>query len=134
MSKMPRPIPIEMWGKDHWSTFAYIETRCVDHRGIPELSKMRCDNDVHPHLRDNRIPSIMADKKYPTRLKHGQTVEDHDDWSCAEDMEDYGLLVNDGTGVHPIFIMTERGKELAGQLRSHKMDGGNFASFEPKGI
>jgi len=135
MSKTPRPIPIEMWGKDHWSTFAYIETRCVDHKGIPELCRMRCDSKIHPMLQDSRIAMAnFGDKKYPTILKHGMTEESHDDWSCAEEMEHFGLLENVGTGIHPIFVLTEKGKNVAAQLRSHKMDGKNFASFEPKGI
>lgn len=134
MSKIPRPIPIEMWGKDHWSTFAYIETRCVDYRGIPELCRMRCDQDIHPALRDGRMPAVLAKKKYPTRLKHGGTVDDHDDWSCTEDMEAFDLLEQRGTGIHQIFVLTEKGKDIAAQLRAHKMDGGSFVSFNPKGI
>jgi hypothetical protein len=34
--EVPRdPVPIELWGKDHWTTLAYIETRCVDYDGVP---------------------------------------------------------------------------------------------------
>lgn len=24
------PVAPDRWGEDHWSTFAYVETRCVD--------------------------------------------------------------------------------------------------------
>lgn len=27
-------IPIEKFGKDHWSTFAYVETLAVENNGI----------------------------------------------------------------------------------------------------
>lgn len=53
--EVPRPVPVEMWGKDHWSTFGYIETRCVDHDGVPDREHMRCDTDLHPGLAGTQI-------------------------------------------------------------------------------
>ena len=37
-------ITVDEFGKDHWSLFAYIETRCVDHKGVLDLAHMRTKN------------------------------------------------------------------------------------------
>ena len=129
MTQVTEHIPMQRWGKDHWSTFAYIECRCVDHKGVPGRNQMRCDADVHPGL-TNRANNTFPDSKHPTRLKDGE-VEGHDDWSCADDMEREGLLEWKGTGINPVFVLTKKGKEMAAKLRQHKADGGNFAAFSP---
>ena len=132
--EVPQPVPVSMWAKDHWSTFAYIETRCVDHKGIPAREHMRCDIELHPGLGHHRMglpPSGVTTERYPTRLRDGVLLHDHDDWSCVDDMEAAGLLKWEGTGIHPIFVLTEKGKTVAGRLRAHKSGGGNFGSFDP---
>ncbi len=121
-------VPIAQFGKDHWSTLAYIETRCVDHRGIPNRDHMRVDVDRHPQF-GNRV-SQSSDQKHPTRLKDGK-LPDHDDWDCVDDLIDHGLLEWGGTGVNPVFHLTETGQKIVGALRKHKAKGGTFANFEP---
>ena len=121
-------IPMNLWGKDHWSTFAYIECICVDNKGVPSLDRMRCDPDAHPGLTNRG--NLHNDKKYPTRLTGGQEVFDHDDWSCVEDMEREELLTWEGTGINPFFVMTKKGMEVAAKLREHKANGGNFSNFK----
>ena len=27
-------IPYTRWGKDHWNTLLYLESRCVDNKGV----------------------------------------------------------------------------------------------------
>lgn len=54
-------IPIYDWGRDHWSTFGYIEIRIVDFKGIPDNHHMRCDPKLHPLLAHDSI----AVKDYP---------------------------------------------------------------------
>ncbi len=49
----------------------------------------------------------------------------------AEDAGAAGLLKWEGTGMHPIFVLTDKGKAVAARLRAHKGAGGNFADFEP---
>lgn len=120
-------IPIEKWGSDHWSTFAYIETRCVDHDGAPDVRHMRCDRDLHPQFSHAGCDNGT---KYPTRYKGGE-LADHDDWSCMDDCELVGLVENKGTGLHRVYKLTALGKLIAGQLRSHKMNKGSFATFTP---
>lgn len=122
-------LPIEKWGKDHWSTFAYIETRCVDHKGVPNIQHMRCDGDRHPQF-DHMTRMTGESGKYPTLYKGGK-LEDHDDWDCMDDCELLGLIENKGTGLHRVYKLTALGKLVAGQLRAHKMNGGNFATFTP---
>lgn len=102
------PVPMERFGKDHWSTFAYVETRAVDHKG----------RLAHDHMRTHarRHPMLMAAKRlrhsvggsdgsrYPTRLKPalpvGQVAGEpqpvnlphHDDYDCLDDLIAAGLL------------------------------------------
>ena len=122
-------VEVEKFGKDHWSTFAYIETRCVDHKGYPDRRHMRCDMDRHPahvHLVDPK----MAAAKYPTILKGGIELPDHDDWDCLDDCEAAGLLESHGTGLHPFYKLTKEGNRIAGLLREHKASGGTFGNFQ----
>lgn len=121
-------VPIEQWGADHWSTFAYIETRCVDHGGAPDIRHMRCDSDRHPQFAHVVSP---GNKKYPTRYKGGE-LTDHDDWDCMDDCELLGLIENKGTGLHRVYKLTALGRMVAAQLRQHKMDKGTFATFAPR--
>ena len=138
--KVP-PISMEKWGKDHWSTLAYLETRAVDHKGKLDNRQMRCDPRIHRSLA-NLSPlsgEVMDGGKYPTRLRVG-TQDNHDDWSCVEDMESAGLLhhVTYKTTDKRAFgfaeatiQFTEKGSAIAGQLRAHKARGGSFATFVP---
>lgn len=121
-------VPINEWGKDHWSTFGYIETRIVDHKGVPAQGHMRCDEDLHPQF----AHSGSFGRKHPTRLKGGKLQHDHDDWSCLDDAEEAGLLENTGTGMHRVYTLTKKGQKIANQLRTHKASGGQFATFTPE--
>lgn len=119
------PVPIEKFGKDHWSTFAYIETRIVDYKGLPDRRHMRTHAKLHPML------GHLDGSAYPTRLKNGETLVEHDDWSCLDDCEEHGLLENIGTGVNRCYKLTESGKKVAAALRDHKAAQKNFADFTP---
>lgn len=137
-------VPIAKWGKDHWSTLAYIETRIVDHKGRLNVEHMRCNPRVHRAF-SNRA-NIESGGSYPTVLADGTTLERHDDWSCAEDavalglltMEDEEAVARDGhydehgefvSGRSPRFALTPRGMEVAALLRQHKAAGKSFATF-----
>ena len=123
-------IPIEQFGKDHWSTFAYMETVSVDYKCKPDRRRMRCDPNRHPGV-VNMGPGggVIDGSGYPTRLKDGVEVKDHDDWDCVDDLERFGLLKQYGTGMNPIVTLTGLGRRVAHQLRCHKADGGNFGDF-----
>jgi hypothetical protein len=133
-------ITINDFGKDHWSTFAYIETVCVDNRGVPDKERMRCNPKIHPGLCNQANVMFQDQPDYPTRLSgyflpngekdRGRLLHDHDDWSCAEDLEAAGLIEWIGSGVNPVFKMTTYGLVVAGRLRAHKASGGHFATFD----
>lgn len=127
-------IAIGRWGRDHWSVFGYIGSLLTGgvKLGVPDRDRMRCDVGIHPALIGPRLAgSPMAHSKYPTRLKGGVEVSDHDDWSCADDMEAAGLFSWEGTGINPVFRLTDAGWKVLHELNEHKGRGGQFADFEP---
>jgi hypothetical protein len=138
-------IPVEKFGKDHWSLLAYVETLCVDGKsgvGTIDGRKMRCNGNIHPMQMQNFNTSWKMN--YGTRLKGffespfksdcakaieaGEQVLDHDDWHCLDDLEAAGLVE-----ILPVangFIkMTDKGNKIAARLRKHKSKGGMFANF-----
>ena len=125
---MKTPVDIQDFGIDHWSTFAYLETRVVDHRGIPENKHMRSDPDRHPG--HGHLVSILGYRKYPTRLRIGE-LKDHDDWDCVDDMEVAALIKISGTGLFPKWKLTDLGRTIASQLRAHLAQKRKYATFEP---
>ena len=56
-------IKIKDWGKDHWSLLAYIECRCVDHKGILDKNHLRISNPAVS------MSPIDWKPEYGTRLK-----------------------------------------------------------------
>lgn len=87
-------IPVEQWGKDHWSTFAYLETLLVDAPGknaIVHPSRMRTDGGRHPLFTDRRHSAQTDRSCYPTRLRNGE-LSRHDDWDCLWDACVAGFL------------------------------------------
>jgi len=129
-------ISIKDFGKDHWSTFAYIETLCVDSPnsegvGVINGRRMRCDTDRHPLLVGGLYS--FADEKYPTRLREGKELSNHDDWDCLEDLEREGLLEIISL-INGFVKLTEKGIKIAGELRGHKARGGTFSTFVPSCI
>ena len=127
------PVPPTRWGKDHWSTFAYIGTRCVDYKGILDEQHMRTKRDKHPDLEGEaqKMFSPGGNKEYPTRLKNyfndkTNCLTDHDDWDCAEDMIAADLLVKIDEAHYQL---TEEGWRIDNILRQHKAQGNNYASF-----
>jgi hypothetical protein len=132
------------WGKDHWSTLAYIETCAVEHQAIDD-QKMRADGMAYPtHLR-----GFGSD---PKRIEI-----DHSDWDCVLDLIAAGLLRPEpGTNPHrrhPLnndpksrlalralpaaqrkidrYTLTPTGRTIVNALREYKAAGGNFATFVP---
>lgn len=128
-----RTVPMALWGKDHWATLAYVETLCVDHQGVLDPRRMRCNPRRHPHFNVN--PSFGPDRadgsyKYPTMLKGGGIEPEHDDWDCFYDLETTGLIEDVGTGIHPVARLTVAGHKMAANLRMWKASGGSFATFK----
>lgn len=66
-----KAIPVKRWAADHWSTFAYLETRAVDNGGLIDNCKMRCNPRLHRELANTGgFGELIDGSKYPTRLKN----------------------------------------------------------------
>lgn len=125
------PVPMEHWGKDHWSTLAFAECRAVDYDGKLDEVRMRTDPAVHPVIAEARAAKYgdFINRAHPTVLKGGERLDGHDDWSCVEDMEAAGLVVTGSGGT--VVWLTDTGWRIAHELRRWKATGGNFAAFQP---
>lgn len=117
-------IPVKKFGKDHWSTLAYIECRVVDQGGRLNNKHLRIDPERHPGL-----AHIRWEKDSPTYLAKGVLQKKHDDLDCIEDLAVAGFVEILGTGIQPRTDLTDYGWEVASALRKHKGNGGNFAGF-----
>lgn len=148
-------IPIEMWGRDHWSTLAYAVTQMVECSGF----QVGFDPRMRANRRHFRVmweecprPKRSAPAtsfgygplpvgKYGTRLADGSEVDGHDDWCCLQDMAKAGLFAAldeggaprpcDDVDVQPgaVLRLSPLGLEVAAALRAHKIAGGGFAAF-----
>jgi len=114
-------IPVERWDRDHLSTLLYIETRCVDYDGVVDRRHMRCNPARHPQFAHLAWEPGDAEK-YGTRLVDKSTVPGHDDWDCIDDLEEAGMLKWKGTGAHPVFVLTTKGRACAAELRRRRME------------
>ncbi len=148
-------IPISLWGKDHWSTLAYVETVMVEHQGRFQVGwdprlRQRSDRfstfwrDLPQPLRSRSdsseasgpIRGVAMTENHGTRLNDGRMLARHDDWDCIEDMVAAGLLIDEATGeserVEPgrTFTLSTFGRNMCSALRAHKASpGGRFATF-----
>ena len=129
---------IKDYGKDHWSLLAYIETRCVDYKGVLDVAHLRVRNPAIGSLR-TPFGRPMWKPEYGTRLSgyfkedgtkdKSRQISNHDDLDCADELEEAGYLTNIGTGLNPAYKMTKSGSEVASLLRQHKSDGKHYATF-----
>lgn len=141
------PVKIEDFGKDHFSLLAYLECRCVDNNGTVNGAHLRHNPAKRPAVVGSDTESISAmaagigwKPEYGTRLKGfwkadgtrdpSRQIPDHDDIDCMEDLEEAGLIKNEGSGLNPLIRMTKEGGRVAALLREHKANGGNFSEFE----
>lgn len=135
-------VPMEQWGKDHWTTLLYLETRCVDHGGVIRNENMRCDARLHRPLAHTTFGALVDGSRYKTRLQDGEQVEGrHDDWSCIEDMIAAGLVrawarTDEGKREESVFgymearvELTEQGWATAAKLRRWRAKGNGTAAF-----
>lgn len=135
-------IPVEHWGKDHWSTLAYIETIAVDTpvevRFDGRMRQKRRHFRILHEETKSRCRGVPMDPKYTTRLKGDRTTERHDDWDCVSDAICAGFLEhgeNDGE-LEPngVLKFTPLGDQVIEALRRHKKGGGVFHAFDPAEI
>lgn len=132
-------IPVEQWGKDHWSLLAYIEYRAVNHKGVLDKRHLRIKNPMVANATDSPFPAPKWKPEWGTKLRgyflpngeknQSKVLENHDDLDCIEDMEAAGLVENLGTGLHPASKLTTKGQKFAAALSKHKQEGSTFAQF-----
>jgi hypothetical protein len=129
-------VPVNLWGKDHWSTLLYFETVQV------EYGKFTIKFD--PRMRSNRrnfrilkeesdkpnLQAVVMDTGSGSRLKDGTFVKKHDDWCCIQDFIFHGLV--DGqlaTEPGAELRLTDKGFTIVHALRRHKANGGHIGTF-----
>src|SRR5277367_6377126 len=106
------------FGRDHWSTLAYIECINVDGTGCPVLERMRCNPTRHPGLAAaKRGPQAFWETSWSSHTKRGVMLTGHDDFDCVNDLEKAGLIVVHGTGINPVYRLTSDGWRTVGELR-----------------
>lgn len=135
-------VPMNLWGKDHWSTLGYVESVSETNAGFqvgadPRMKTNRRHARVlqacpRPKRSSGFLPGVVMDPAHATRLKDGTQVENHDDWACLQDFVAEGLF-QFGAEVEPkkVLRLSERGLALTAALRAHKINGGTFATFDP---
>lgn len=121
-------IPVEKWGKDHWSLLAYIETCCVDQEGHFELVRIRVNPNTHPLCAVGKLSPRKWMPSYGTILNDGTVLEEHDDINCLNDLEKAGMiyvksLVNGFAQLSPLGI------KVSALLREHKIAGKMYRDF-----
>jgi len=123
-------VSVGEFGRDHWSTLAYIETLNVDGNGKPALERMRCNPLRHPGLAASRRDRGSWETSYSSKNKKGILLTGHDDFDCVNDMEKAGLVFVRGTGIDPFYGLTPDGWRVVGLLRQHKAGGGSYSNFD----
>jgi hypothetical protein len=108
----------DIFGKDHWSLLAYLNTIDFNDIGVSEIDFKR----LRVKQRDGWKPH------YGTILKGGEIALDHDDIDCLDDLEKAGYIVIFSL-TNGYFTLTHRGFEVATSLKEYKSKGGRFADF-----
>ena len=103
-------IEMKRWGKDHWSTFAYVVA--PSNHGVIDRVHMRCNPARHPGL----AHSHSGGKQFPTRLAGGVELHDYDDYDCVDDIEAAGLIEVHGTAQYPTVKLTKKGLWYASRI------------------
>lgn len=117
------PVAPEQFGRDHWSTLAYLGHVVHKSGGEPDRNKMRC-KPGNPRMGHIMAMVATGEDKYPTKLQGGAELFDHDDYDCADDLIAAGLMRNEGTGFFPVYDLTPPGLKLWSWLvRNYKSAG-----------
>lgn len=85
------PVPIFLWGRDHWTTFAYVAHCIRDQRGYLENERLRVNPRLHRAFAHR---GSFGPTRHPTRLSNGRLIAPHDDVSCVEDFVALGLMTH----------------------------------------
>lgn len=121
-------VEMELWSKDHWSMFAYVECRCVDYKGVLNCKHIRCNEAYHTICSEKTYVQGKWHDKHSTRIKGDEQIRGHDDWDCIEDLQTAGFIRIVRMADLQV-EMTDVGWEVSKHLRKHKADGGVFSNF-----
>lgn len=145
-------VPEHLFGQDHFSTLAYLETVMVDCGGfhVGTDARMRtCRRHFRVFGRECGRPIRNSPFCYPvvmapeqgSKLHDGSVILGHDDWHCVQDLANAGYLLigarnAPGETATPNDIMpgvwlhlSPRGYEVLHALRTSKAAGGKFVDF-----
>ena len=136
-------IPITMWGKDHWSTLAYIDSVIAEHSFYPITidSHMRTKRETYDYFLMNKAKkfgfitqpyyNFLSSDAYGTKLNDGTTVMAHDDYSCIVDFAKEGLLNIDENSIitNKKIKFSDKGLTVMNCLHKHKVNGGTYSNF-----
>lgn len=108
----------DRFGKDHWDTLLYVETRNVDDGRFLDKRQLRANPVRHPLHAVNENSAPWQDS-YSTKLRDGVAVIGHDDWDVLNDLENSGVLevFSEATAC---VILTNLGWKLAAELRKYR--------------
>lgn len=122
-------VPIEKWGRDHVSTFAYLMTCITSKGGVIVKERMRC-GPQHPGLRHRGSTGETP----CTRLKGKEELpgDVHDDWDILDDLVAAGLFKHVGTGMMAgkVYDPSPRAIAWAKQIWAAEALGGNWSRIE----
>lgn len=133
-------VPVAKWGRDHWSTLLYLESRCVDYGGKIDNQHMRTNARVHRKLIGKaQLQHGVTAEGCPTRLRNDDTIDRHDDWSCIEEMVAHGLVTirekntnNKPFGGGEVRVkLTDLGWRVAHVIRRDRAEGTATAVWTP---
>ncbi len=148
-------IPPVLWGKDHWTTLAYITLSIIDYS-----AHGGCQVGYDPRMRHNRrnFRVLAAENPYPpqrnqgkhahtpchghepmaeehsSRLRTGKLARGHDDWDCIQDMVGMGLFNLMGPEEMvpgKVLNLTLMGWRWITAVWQHKAAGGAYDTFDP---
>jgi hypothetical protein len=122
-------IPVDKWGKDHWSLLAYIETCCVDQKGHFELVRIRVNPYTHPLCAVGMLSHRKWKPDYDTLLNDGTRLINHDDIDCLDDLEVAGMVFIKSL-VNGFAYLTPLGITVSAKLREYKIAGKNYKDFK----
>lgn len=143
-------VPMNLFGKDHWSTLAYAEIEAVECGGFQvgfdarmrqgrQHFRVMYEECRRPKRINGGHRGIVMRPEHGSRLNDGSFVENHDDWHCIQDMVAAGLMGVKKRGLimplveemEPgvVLHLTPLGHAIVASLRRHKAEGGNFAEF-----
>ena len=139
-------IPLEFWGKHHWSTLAYVDSVMTDCAGFEVGADARMKSNRRnfrvmlelnplPKRAGRRLVGGCVMRPQHTSVLKEATSQNHDDWCCIQDMAAEGLfrlIREDHVEPGAILCWSDRGQVLANALRAHKQAAGSFADFNPK--